>query len=156
MNSCINASALEVYRAWTSRAALERWFLRVAEFTDSNNTLRSAESTIRQGDTYRWLWHGYGDSVVERGTILELNDRDYLRFTFAGTCLVTVTVQQAERETIVELRQGNVPTDEESRVRYHLGCLTGWTFYPANLKSIPEGGIDLRNKNVNLRHVLNA
>ncbi|HCA78790.1 MAG TPA: hypothetical protein DEP53_03550 [Bacteroidetes bacterium] len=152
----INAAPQDVYTAWTSRAALERWFLRVAEFTDSKNNIRAAESAIRQGDTYRWLWHGYDDSVVERGTIVELNDNDYLRFTFAGSCLVTVAAQRRERETILELRQENIPTDEESRIRYHVGCLTGWTFYLANLKSILEGGIDLRNKNANLQHVLNA
>ena len=152
----INASLLDVYAAWTSRTALERWFLRVAEFTDTQNNIRTAESAIRQGDTYRWLWYGYDDSVVERGTIVELNDNDYLRFTFAGSCLVTVTTQRQERETILELRQENIATDEESRVRYHLGCLTGWNFYLANLKSILEGGIDLRNKNLKLQHVLNA
>lgn len=152
----INVSPPEVYAAWTSQAALERWFLRVAEFTDSKKRIRAAGSTIRQGDAYRWLWHGYDDSVVERGTILELNDKDYLRFTFAGTCLVTVVMRKVARGTILELRQENIPADEESRIRYHLGCLTGWTFYLANLKSILEGGVDLRNKNVKLQHVLNA
>ncbi len=152
----INAAPRNVFSAWASRAVLERWFLRVAEFTDSQNNIRTAESAIRQGDTYRWLWHGYDDSVVEHGTILELNDTDCLRFTFAGSCLVTITVQREGHETILELRQENIPTDEESRVRYHLGCLTGWTFYLANLKSVLEGGIDLRNKNLRLQHVLNA
>lgn len=146
----------DVYGAWTSRAALERWLLRVAEFTDFRNNIRAADSIIRQGDAYRWLWYGYDDSVVERGTVVELNDTDYLRFTFAGTCLVSVTTKRHEGTTILEVRQENIPTDEESRVRYHLGCLTGWNFYMANLKSILEGGIDLRNKNPKLQHVLNA
>jgi len=152
----INAAPRDVYAAWTSGAALERWFLRVAEFADSKNNIRAAESIVHPGDTYRWLWHGYDDTVVERGTIVELNDNDYLRFTFAGSCLVTVTIQRQDRETMLELRQEGMPTDEESRVRYHLGCMTGWIFFLSNLKSILEGGIDLRNKNVKLQHVLNA
>lgn len=151
----IGAAQPDVNTAWSSGAALERWFLRVAEFTDSKNSIRTPGSIICPGDTYRWLWHGYDDSVVERGTIVELNN-NYLRFTFAGSCLVTVTTQTLDRETMLELRQENIPTDEESRVRYHVGCLTGWTFYLANLKSILEGGIDLRNKKVSLQNVLNA
>jgi hypothetical protein len=39
---------------------------------------------------------------------------------------------------------------------YHLGCKTGWTFYLANLKSLMEGGIDLRNKNEKIQRVINA
>jgi hypothetical protein len=30
-------------------------------------------------------------------------------------------------------------------------CQLGWTFYLANLKSVIEGGVDLRNKNVDLK-----
>ena len=56
----------------------------------------------------------------------------------------------------MELTQEKIPLDEESKVNYHLGCMEGWTFYLANLKSILEGGIDLRNKNVNLTKVINA
>lgn len=37
-----------------------------------------------------------------------------------------------------------------------VGCGEGWVFYLANLKSILEGGIDLRNKNDAIRNVLNS
>ena len=85
----VKAEVSDVYDAWTTRVGLERWFLRVAEFTKPDGGLRDATAAIRGGDHYRWLWHGY---------------------------------------------------DDASRANYHLGCLTGWTFYLANLKSILEGG----------------
>ncbi|MCX6145380.1 MAG: hypothetical protein NTZ35_19410 [Ignavibacteriales bacterium] len=88
--------------------------------------------------------------------IEEANGRDSLRFTFAGSCLVSVNMTVDGGLTIVELRQENIPLDEASRVNYHLGCMTGWTFYLANLKSILEGGIDLRNKNEKLHKLVNS
>ena len=110
----------------------------------------------KRGDRYRWLWHGYDDTVAERGVIEEANGCDLLRFTFAGSCLVSVRLTIEGGVTMVELQQEKIPLDEISRARYHVGCLTGWTFYLANLKSILEGGIDLRNKNQDIRGVINA
>ncbi len=81
---------------------------------------------------------------------------DMIRFSFAGTCIVTLTLKKEQNETIVELEQQDLPLDETARVNYHLGCMTGWTFYMANLKSILEGGLDLRNKNEKIRKVINA
>jgi len=47
--------------------------------------------------------------------------------------------------------------NNESEQRYfYIGCGKGWTFYMANLKSILEGGIDLRNKNAAIQNVINA
>ena len=152
----INASHHDIYAAWCTRRGLERWFLRMAEFSKPDSTQRGDIDRIAVGDTYRWLWHGYDDSVVEKGTILEVNGTDRLRFTFAGSCVVTVTIKLDADETVVELTQENIPLDDASRTHYHLGCMTGWTFYLANLKSILEGGIDLRNKNVRLQKVVNA
>jgi len=57
---------------------------------------------------------------------------------------------------VVELWQENIPGDEDSKVNLHMGCTKGWTFYLTNLKSILEGGIDLRNKNISLKNVVNA
>ena len=152
----VNAETNDIYAAWTTPGRLEAWFLRLAEFTRPDNTLRGERDAITRGDRYRWLWYGYDDSVVETGTILDANGRDFLRFTFAGSCIVTVTIKKESGETIVELEQQNIPLDETARVNYHIGCITGWTFYLANLKSILEGGIDLRNKNQSVRKVINA
>lgn len=36
-----------------------------------------------------------------------------------------------------------------------LGCSNGWTFYLTNLKSVYEGGLDLRNKDEKLSAMIN-
>jgi hypothetical protein len=152
----VKADKADIYRAWATRVGLERWFLRVAGFVGPGDETRGAHENIQRGDHYRWLWHGYDDTAAERGVIEEANGHDLLRFTFAGSCLVSVRVTVEGAVTMVELQQENIPLDEASRARYHLGCLTGWTFYLANLKSVLEGGIDLRNKNLNVRGVINS
>ena len=44
----------------------------------------------------------------------------------------------------------------DEKLRLYIGCGEGWTFYLANLKSMLEGGIDLRNKNDKIKGVINS
>jgi uncharacterized protein YndB with AHSA1/START domain len=150
------ASVETVYKAISTPAGFECWFLRLAEFTTLTGRLRRKHEALEKGDTYRWLWHGYADETEEKGTILNANGQDTVEFTFAGSCTVTITVSKEQGETIITLCQKNIPVDEKSKANWHLGCSTGWTFYLANLKSVLEGGLDLRNKDEMLKNVVNA
>ncbi len=152
----IKAPIDAIYHAWTTREMLELWFLRKAEFHTSTHTLRDAKGNIHAGDTYEWLWHGHPDNTVEKGKVLETNGIDRIKFSFTGGALVTVQIGEVAGENIVMLIQENIPTDEHGMVNYNLGCQTGWCFYLANLKSLLEGGIDLRNKNMLLTGVINS
>ena len=58
-------------------------------------------------------------------------------------------------QTLVELTQVEIPLDKESKRNIRLGCAFGWTFYLLNLKSVIEGGLDLRNKDMELIGVVN-
>jgi uncharacterized protein YndB with AHSA1/START domain len=152
----VRATPGAVYNAWATQSNLESWFLRKALFTTPDGKIREENDAVQPGDTYLWRWHGYDDKTQEKGKILDLNGKDLFKFTFAGTCEVTVTCKLQEGRTIMELVQEKIPTDEISKVRLHLGCNNGWTFYMANLKSIMEGGLDLRNKNVNIKKVVTS
>ena len=152
----IKSSPIAVYNAWATRSNLESWFLRRAEFSTPDEKLRNESSYIRAGDNYLWMWHGYEDKNAETGKILDTNGRDFIKFTFAGSCVVTVTTKLMEGRTVMELIQDHIPTDENSKVNIHIGCMKGWTFYMANLKSVIEGGVDLRNKNINIKNVINS
>lgn len=152
----IRATPIAVYNAWATQANLESWFLRKALFTTPDGKLRHENAPVQPGDTYLWRWHGYDDKTQEKGTILDLNGKDFFKFSFAGLCEVSITCKLIEGRTIMELNQEKIPTDEISKVRLHLGCNNGWTFYLANLKSIMEGGLDLRNKNVNIKNVVTS
>ena len=152
----VNASPKDLFKAWATRKGLEQWFLRLAEFKTATGLLRNASEFIETGDHYKWLWHGWPDETVEIGTVTSCNGKDQLSFTFgnAGDC--TVRINSIEGENLVELIQENIPVDEAGMRNYHLGCKMGWTFYLANLKSILEGGIDLRNKNEKIKSVINS
>jgi uncharacterized protein YndB with AHSA1/START domain len=152
----VKAPVDKLYHAWASRAGMEYWFLRLSEYKTKDSALRSADELVWKGDSYKWLWHGWPDEMVECGEILEANGTDRFKFSFgkAGNC--TVTIYPEQNENIVELVQDAIPTDEQGMQYWHLGCKTGWTFYMANMKSLFEGGIDLRNRNVNLKEVLNS
>lgn len=152
----INAAVQKLYDAWATRAGMEHWFLRVSEYKKPDGELRHANEHVEKGDTYKWLWHGWPDETVEYGMITDANEKDFIKFSFgkAGDCSVNVFRDMSE--TFVELIQENIPTDDHGRYYWHLGCKTGWTFYMANMKSVFEGGIDLRNKNEMLKGLINA
>ena len=153
----IKSNSIEqLYRAWATRGGIEYWFLRMSEYSKADGELRSADEPVQTGDTYRWRWFGYSDEVTETGEILDCNGTDFFKFRFgnAGNCSVHIYPEQDE--LIVELLQDNIPTDDKAKEVWHIGCKTGWTFYLANMKSMFEGGIDLRNKNENIENVINA
>ncbi|MFA8436088.1 MAG: SRPBCC domain-containing protein [Marinifilaceae bacterium] len=152
----INAKVQDIYNYWTTQNNLEKWFLRKAEFTNPDDLQKAPDSSIEKGDSYLWLWYGYSDDFEESGEILEINGKDFLQFTFGNAGTVTVRIITEHGENLVELWQENIPTDEKSRAYYYMGCSNGWTFYLTNLKSILEGGIDLRNRNDELKQMINA
>jgi hypothetical protein len=153
----IKSNSIEqLYRAWATRGGIEYWFLRMSEYRKPNGELRSNEEPVQPGDTYQWRWFGYSDDVTETGEILDCNGTNFFKFRFgkAGDCSVRIYPEQDE--LIVELLQDHIPTDEKAKELWHIGCKTGWTFYMANMKSMFEGGIDLRNKNEQLQNMINA
>jgi len=152
----VNAPIRKLYDAWATRTGIESWFLRLSEYKDKTGRFRKYDEQLASCDSYKWLWHGWSDDTVEFGTIHNANGKDTFGFSFgkAGDCNIKIFTEIGE--TLVELIQENIPTDEQGKHYWHVGCKTGWTFYFANLKSIAEGGIDLRNKNVELQGLINS
>jgi len=152
----IKASVQQIYDSWATAAGLEKWFLRKTLIFKEDKKPRAAKIPIQKGDSYQWYWHGYGDEAVEYGTILDANGKDSIRFNFGKSGTVSIIIREEKNEIMLELIQDTIPVDEMSRVNIHLACSTGWVFYLANLKSILEGGIDLRNKNSDILNVINS
>jgi uncharacterized protein YndB with AHSA1/START domain len=155
----INASVEDIYALWTTKAGMEKWFLRKCEFTESNGEFLF-EAAIQKGNLFTWYWHGWSDETKENGIILNANGTNMLSFTFgqegAEGMMCTVNIYKELGETICEITQENIPTDERGKTYFHIGCMTGWSFYLVNMKSILEGGIDLRNKNEQIKKVVNS
>jgi len=152
----INAEINTIYKAWATTKGLESWFLRKAIFSDPNGNRRPGTDLIKKGDTYEWFWHGYPDSVVENGEILKANDENSLIFTFSLGCPVQITIHRELNESIVELVESDLPTDTDTLLNHFIGDSRGWVFYLTNLKSVLEGGLDLRNKREELKDVITA
>ena len=149
----IAADVQTIYEAWSKQENIEKWFLSKAEFRKTDKSLRAKNDSIQKGDKYEWSWHG--SDFVANGQVLATNEKNRLQFSFFD-CPTTVIIREEAGENVVELCQEEIPLDEESIVNLHLGCSRGWTFYLTNLKSILEGGIDLRNKNKELANVINT
>jgi uncharacterized protein YndB with AHSA1/START domain len=152
----VKAPIQDLYDAWATRKGIERWFLRLSEYKKPDGSSCGMEESVKKGDTYKWLWYGYPDSTVEHGEILAVNCKDEFKFSFgkAGNC--TVRIFPEDDEAIVELVQDSIPTDDKGKLNYYVGCKGGWTFYLANLKSLFEGGIDLRNRKIRVQEMLNS
>ncbi len=150
----IKATIPKLYDAWTVPQEIEKWFLSKAQFYRPTGEIVQKENNTTSNDSYQWSWFLY--DITEKGKIIEANGTDMLQFTFAGDCIVTIKLTQNEDDTIVTLTQSNIPTDNESKRGTRIGCDTGWSFFLVNLKSIYEGGLDLRNKNESLKGMLNC
>jgi uncharacterized protein YndB with AHSA1/START domain len=151
--TAVKAALKDLYDAWTIPAEIEKWFLKEADFYRASGEAVRKSEHIEAGDTYEWSWFLY--DPTEKGKITKANGRDALQFTFAGDCLVDVSLTPFQEYVIVSITQSNIPTDEQSKRNIRLGCDSGWSFYLVNLKSVYEGGLDLRNKNVELKGLLN-
>ena len=152
----VNCTVAEAYRMWATPAGLESWFLRKATFNSPQGAERKPEELLEEGDTYHWVWYGYPDSVKETGTVLKCNQKDQFTFTFSLGCPVSISIYQEAGETIVQLVESDLPSDEGTRLQHFVGDSKGWIFYLTNLKSILEGGLDLRNRKEELVDVITS
>lgn len=149
----IKAPLNSIYAAWTIPDELERWFLEEVKFYDKEGNLTGKHAAAEGDFTYKWRWHLYDD--IMKGKILAANGKDFFQFTFEGEGIVEVRLTTDRDYTLIELTHKNIPTDDESKQYIRLGCASGWTFYLINLKSVYEGGLDLRNKDEQLHVMIN-
>lgn len=156
----VRSTTEQLYRAFATRAGMESWFLRSCSYSTPNARLLPPLDLVNAGDKFRWHWFGYDDATDENGEILEANESDSFEFTFNSNgktdMRVKINFEILEHDVRVNLTQYNIPEDDDSKGWYYVGCGEGWTFYLANLKSIFEGGIDLRNKDKMIKNVINS
>jgi uncharacterized protein YndB with AHSA1/START domain len=118
----------KLFKMWTDNRKICKWFL-----TD-------AKIELKKGGNYYFKW---AEGSSENGKVLEVRKNSLFRFTFAG-CICEVKFKKSGNHCLVILRQYRIPTDERNKIRLHMGCQMGWTFFFTNLKSVLETGKDLR------------
>jgi uncharacterized protein YndB with AHSA1/START domain len=144
----ISSSPAEILRSWISPREIERWFVLKARHFDPARPRHDKIDGAATGDEYLWRWVG---GSQETGRFLEVKTDRRLRFTFGRVegqeILVTVEFHRQHNDTRLTLTQEGLPTDEPTRVNWHMGCRLGWAFFLVNLKAYLEHGIDLRESN---------
>ena len=149
------ATVEAAYAAVATPAGLESWFLRDANITTGGKR-RSGPEKIQKGDEYHFQWYGHPDTLRHLGRYLSADGKSVISFTFSQDLPVTISIYRECDETIIELAETFDPTVEEVARNHYLGNMKGWIFFLVNLKSILEGGIDMRNRKVELKNVLTA
>ena len=144
----IKADIEKIYELWVTEVGICTWFLRGAEYLRNGNKISSKE-IVKADDTYTWQWHNWDGK--EDGKILETKENEYMKFSFAGSCEVLVTLEQKNNAVLLSLTQSNIPLDEKSKLQIFYGCSNGWTFWLANLKAYLEHGILLNETEIDLR-----
>lgn len=144
----IHTSIKKLYALWATEKGITSWFLKQADFKDSNAKPRAKDEFIKKDDTYTWYWYNW-DGKGE-GKIIEANGKDFITFTFEGS-MVSVTLKEKNNAVIVTLKQYNIPEDDESKLNIHFGCSNGWTFWLTNLKAFVEHGILLNETEISLK-----
>ncbi|MBK8365240.1 MAG: SRPBCC domain-containing protein [Bacteroidetes bacterium] len=149
----IKSDLATIYNSWTKSAELEKWFLSKAVYFDSNGKNISATENVSAGCKYEWNW--FAQNYFESGKVITANGTDLFEFTFAGECKVQVKLSEVKNYVLVEITQKEIPLDNNSIQNIILGCAFVWTFYLINLKSVLEGGLDLRNKDSQMEGLVN-
>ncbi len=150
----IKTSIENVYRAWTTPSGMEAWFIGHLSYIDKNGVQRPKDDPAQEGDEYVLSWHSSPDKIGLRGKVLKANGKNLYSFLFSKGFPVTISIYTEHGETICELIESNLPTDEDSVRMHFVRESKGWIFYLANLKSVLEGGLDLRNKNFDIKNVI--
>lgn len=155
----IKARPEEIHTLWTTGHGLGRWFLRTAEFAPAPDTsskskkakptpfpegqVRAEVEACRAHDLYRWEWY-YDGGITGEGRMTQMRPPTRLGFTFGNQMEVEVGIRKQGAWCEVILRQFKIPDTPQGRFSLHMGCRVGWTFFLTNLKSVAEGGPDLR------------
>ncbi|WP_353779467.1 SRPBCC domain-containing protein [Winogradskyella sp. 3972H.M.0a.05] len=139
----------KLYWLWATKEGITSWFLSNAKYFDSLGEERSHEEYIKAGDSYSWFWHNWDGQ--EDGKVIEANGKDFLQFEFADS-LLDINLEQEGDVVILTLKQHNIPTDNDSKLKIHFGCSNGWTFWLTNLKAYVEHGILLNETEIDLRN----
>lgn len=152
----IKTSVENAYKAWATAAGLNSWFLGKMIFTDEKGVVRPDDAAVEVGDEYTCAFAKNPDSILVRGKVLKANGKNLFSFSFSKNCPVTVSIYEEHGETIVELIESNVPNEDDVVVRQFVNDSKGWIFYLINMKSILEGGLDLRNKSMEIKNVITS
>ncbi len=120
------------------------WFLGHTRYTGPDGTIRQAHHSVQKDDQYYWEWQK--QHSVE-GVVLDVVEKELFSVTFGTDFTVEFHLSQEGSRTRIVLTQFNSNPNETNEFRF-INCCVCWAFFLTNLKSIAEGGKDLREVDV--------
>jgi len=144
----IKTSVEKLYWCWATEEGICSWFLKKADYYRNGSKIEPQEF-LKSNDSYIWMWHNWDEK--EEGKILAVKENEFIRFSFAESCEVLVSLEQKDDVVLLTLSQSKIPEDEKSKLQIFYGCSNGWTFWLANLKAYLEHGILLNETEIDLR-----
>ena len=142
----------EAFDCAATGKGLEKWFIGKAEFTSPTGTVRKANEKAKRGDRYIFKW--LAKDLSAAGEVLEADDISLFKFSFGTSFVVTITVTVKGTRTLFTLKQQYKEGAEKNDFA-HINCCVCWGFFIANLKSVSEGGFDLREVHSNDESLVN-
>jgi uncharacterized protein YndB with AHSA1/START domain len=152
MSIYIAAEREEVWRAWATPSGLCRWFVKDATFETPGDQQVGVDESPPLGSTFTWRW--LASEFTMSGHVLKMSEGSELGFTFGPGVRVLVELDIDDGQTRVRLSQEGMPESDAGRQLF-VDCYGGWTFYLTNLKSVLEGGLDLRERIGGRGHTVN-
>ena len=138
----------QAFKAWATPSGIRTWFRNDVRVQRDGSPI-SQDAMLRPGD--EMMWADFVGQELAPSNILEVRENSLIKQTFdSKKILLTNKFQRVEKDVLVELTQENMPTDPNGMAAWHLSCFTGWTFRLANLKSVLEHKIDIRESDPNL------
>jgi len=132
----VQAHTARVFEAWATGPGLSRWLLGSSEFRAPGAAAARADAVARSGDDFRWTFQA-GRCVEGHVLAAEWPGEIELAFDPGGSCRVSLAAEgDGTLVEVVHLGLG----DPAARLDWS----TAWTFFLTNLKSVLEGGADLR------------
>lgn len=139
----------KAFRAWATTQGIQSWFRNDVRVLRGGEALHDGRTYLAVGD--EMLWADFEGQELAPSKILDVKEKISITQTFdSKTILLTNRFRAVPGGTVVELTQDKMPTDPDSRAAWHLSCFAGWTFRLANLKSVLEHGIDIRENDPEL------
>jgi uncharacterized protein YndB with AHSA1/START domain len=148
----VNAPLKSVYAAVSTAEGLRGWMPMEAVLTDTDGNELPPGRAASVGDRFRFAWH-IGHS--EEGEFLEAEDDGRVRYSFGEATEVTVTLEETDDGTVLVTLEQDHDRGDDMNLKMMLGYGPGWAFYITNLKSVLEGGLDLRDFSHETEHMIN-
>lgn len=138
----VNRSREDLWCALATAAGICSWFTHVTEFHDESGYPLPGDRFAEVGFTVHWEWtEGTGEDV----RVLGVSPGESVRFSwYDGEGWVEFRAREHAGRSFVEIEQRMESSDLAFLQDVYVGCSEGWVFFLANLKSVLEGGHDLR------------